>query len=189
MENYKNAKAPLTPLAGPYGHPIHPLLVTLPIGAWSSSLIFDALGTRSEDEWAYAIGAKRLIEIGVASAGLASVFGLLDFLRIPPRSRAWYTGLAHIGLNLATIGSFAFNASSRGRHLRGRDPGQAVTRAQKTMTAGTLGALVLSGWLGGTLTYHYGVRVVDEGLQRKSGYAGATEEHLAQSTSPGGYPK
>jgi uncharacterized membrane protein len=28
-------------LAGPYGHPIHPILVTVPIGAWTASLVFD----------------------------------------------------------------------------------------------------------------------------------------------------
>jgi len=27
-------------LAGPYGHPLHPLLVTVPIGAWLGSLVF-----------------------------------------------------------------------------------------------------------------------------------------------------
>ena len=28
-------------LAGPYGHPFHPILVTVPIGAWAASLVFD----------------------------------------------------------------------------------------------------------------------------------------------------
>ena len=35
------AKRPITAAAGPYGHPIHPLLVTVPIGTWVSSFIFD----------------------------------------------------------------------------------------------------------------------------------------------------
>lgn len=29
MKDFKRAKAPKTPMAGPYGHPIHPLLVTV----------------------------------------------------------------------------------------------------------------------------------------------------------------
>jgi uncharacterized membrane protein len=34
------AKAPVSAaLAGPYGHPFHPILVTVPIGAWVASLV------------------------------------------------------------------------------------------------------------------------------------------------------
>ena len=32
------AKRPVTVLAGPYGHPFHPILVTVPIGAWVHQL-------------------------------------------------------------------------------------------------------------------------------------------------------
>ena len=35
------AKHPRTPLSGPYGHPIHPGLVAIPIGTWIASIIFD----------------------------------------------------------------------------------------------------------------------------------------------------
>ena len=38
----EQAKQPVSRLlAGPYGHPFHPILVTIPIGAWVSSLVFD----------------------------------------------------------------------------------------------------------------------------------------------------
>jgi hypothetical protein len=35
----QQAKHPVTRLAGPYGHPIHPILVTVPIGSWTASLV------------------------------------------------------------------------------------------------------------------------------------------------------
>lgn len=167
---YKAAKQPATPLAGPYGHPIHPLLVTVPIGAWMSSVAFDMLGPASEDEWAYAIGAKRLIDIGVITATGAGMFGLLDFLRIQPGTRAWYTGLAHMGLNLGAIGLFAVNSATRGQRLRGRDPGPAVTWWQRGLSLTTAMSLLVSGWIGGSLTYHYGVRVADEEHQKEQGF-------------------
>lgn len=191
MERYKEAKVPLSPLAGPYGHPIHPLAVTLPIGAWTASFLFDLVGTRSEDEWAYAIGAKRLIDIGIAGGTLAGAFGLMDFLRIPPRTKAWYTGLTHLALNVSAIGLFALNSASRGRHLRGRDPGAAVTSWQRTMSAATVTALVVSGWLGGSLTYRYGVRVADEREQQAAGYSGdsTAEEYVTRSTFAPEHPK
>ena len=38
----RQAKQPVSALlAGPYGHPYHPMLVTAPIGAWVASLVFD----------------------------------------------------------------------------------------------------------------------------------------------------
>ena len=37
----EEAKVPVTVAAGPYGHPFHPILVTVPIGAWVCSLVFD----------------------------------------------------------------------------------------------------------------------------------------------------
>ncbi len=42
------AKRPVTVLAGPYGHPFHPILVTVPIGAWVASLVFD-VASRIQD--------------------------------------------------------------------------------------------------------------------------------------------
>jgi hypothetical protein len=39
------AKQPRTVLAGPYGHPFHPILVTVPIGAWVASVVFDIVAS------------------------------------------------------------------------------------------------------------------------------------------------
>jgi uncharacterized membrane protein len=170
--NYKQAKEPRTPLAGPYGHPIHPLLVTVPIGAWMSSVAFDFIGPVSEDEWAYAIGAKRLIDIGIVTATGAAMFGLIDFLQIPRGTRAWYAGLAHMALNGVALGLFAVNSASRGEAIRGRAPGPAVTWWQRGLSLTTSMSLLVSGWLGGTLAYRYGVRVADEEHQKETGYRG-----------------
>lgn len=48
----RDAKRPATPLAGPYGHPLHPVLVTIPIGAWVK-------GVRVVDEATQAQGFAR----------------------------------------------------------------------------------------------------------------------------------
>ena len=40
-EPQQQAKHPVSLMAGPYGHPFHPILVTIPIGAWTASLVFD----------------------------------------------------------------------------------------------------------------------------------------------------
>jgi uncharacterized membrane protein len=172
MKDYKQAKEPRTPLAGPYGHPIHPMLVTIPIGAWMSSLVFDMMGPASEDEWAYAIGAKRLIDIGIVSAAGAAAFGLIDFLQIPRGSRAWYAGLAHLGMNAGAFVMYGMNSASRGEALRARPPGPAVSWCQRGLSLMTAMSLLVSGWVGGSLAYRYGVRVADEEHQKETGYRG-----------------
>ena len=169
MKDFKQAKEPKTPLAGPYGHPIHPLLVTVPIGAWMSSLAFDFLGASTEDERSYAVGAKRLIDIGLITATGAAMFGLLDFLQIPRGSRAWYSGLAHMGLNAGALALFAINSSARGRRLDAHET-PAVAWWQRGLSITTAMSLLISGWIGGSLTYHYGVRVADEEHQKDTGF-------------------
>ena len=51
------AKHPVSRLAGPYGHPFHPILVTVPIGAWVASFVFDLASRLSEEPTVFAKGA------------------------------------------------------------------------------------------------------------------------------------
>jgi hypothetical protein len=52
-------------LAGPYGHPVHPILVTVPIGAWVASLGFDIASHIADEADVFAKGAFWLIALGV----------------------------------------------------------------------------------------------------------------------------
>lgn len=65
----EQAKRPVSAaLAGPYGHPWHPILVTVPIGAWVASLVFD-IGSRLVSAGAFLVqGSLWLIAIGVLGA-------------------------------------------------------------------------------------------------------------------------
>src|SRR3990170_8428911 len=84
----EEAKTPVTVAAGPYGHPFHPALVTVPIGAWVASLIFD-VASRVDGDGSPALveGAYWLIGIGIVGALAAALFGLLDLLAIPRHTR------------------------------------------------------------------------------------------------------
>src|SRR4051794_21792424 len=73
------AKRPRSSIAGPYGHPFHPILVTVPIGAFVCSLLFDIFSrTRSQGRTFLVDGAYWLIGIGIVAALVAALFGLLD---------------------------------------------------------------------------------------------------------------
>jgi hypothetical protein len=42
-------------------------------------------------------------------------------------------------------------------------------------------SLLVSGWIGGSLTYHYGVRVADEEHQKQTGYSATDNEAWTQA--------
>ncbi|TCC61381.1 DUF2231 domain-containing protein [Kribbella pittospori] len=151
------AKHPVSALlTGPYGHPFHPILVTIPIGAWVASFVFD-IGSQAADA-AYLVQASTwLIVIGIVGALAAATVGLLDFFAIPPGTPAFRTGLIHLILNVAIVVAYVVNALWR----RGSDADQ-VAVGPIVLSGVSLAALMVSGYLGGKLAFRYGVRVAEE---------------------------
>lgn len=166
------AKQPVSAaLAGPYGHPFHPILVTVPIGAWVSSLVFDIGSHVVATPGFLGQGSEWLIAIGVIGALAAAMIGSLDLLAIPTGTPAFRTGLTHLSLNLVVVavyvGGFFWRAAGSG-------PARAVPAGPLALSVVGLLVLGASGYLGGKLAYRYGVRVADsatqaEGYRRASG--------------------
>lgn len=154
------AKQPRSIIAGPYGHPFHPILVTIPIGTWAASLVFDILAVFLEDRSALLLGAQILVAVGVVGALVAAVFGFLDYSVIPPGTRAKRTATIHMGLNLALVVLFAVDWLVR--VASGHDT---VPVAGVVLTVVGLALLGMSGYLGGELAYRFGVRVAAEETQ------------------------
>jgi uncharacterized membrane protein len=149
-------------LAGPYGHPWHPMLVTIPIGAWITALVFDVSSHVVDDPGFLTRGAEWLIAIGVLGALAAASVGLLDLLAIPTGTRAFRTGLVHMSLNLTVTVAYVLNFAWRhGSYTDGR----AVGGGMLALSAVSLAVLGVSGFLGGRLAYRYGVRVAGESTQ------------------------
>lgn len=163
------AKEPVSGLlAGPYGHPYHPMLVTVPIGAWVASLVFDIASHVVFGGGFLVQASEWLIALGVVGALGAASIGLLDFFAIPSGTRAYRTGLVHMTLNLTITIAYAANfVWRRGEygHAGSVSPGMIA------LSAACLAALGVSGYLGGKLAYRYGVRVADEATQSE-GYGG-----------------
>lgn len=159
----ENAKRPVSAvLAGPYGHPFHPILVTVPIGAWVAGLVFDIASRIVDRPGFLAQGSVWLIAIGVLGALAAAMVGFLDLLAIPSGTRAFRTGLVHMGLNLAVTAAYAGNFVWRQATYGAPVP---VAVGPLVLSAVSLAALAVSGYLGGKLAYHYGVRVAAESVQ------------------------
>lgn len=154
------AKEPVSAaLAGPYGHPFHPMLVTVPIGAWVSSAVFDVASHLVHQPQPLVVGARWLIAIGVLAALAAATVGFLDFFAIPSGTRAHRVAVIHMLLNLAITVAFAGNFLWR---LNESSP---TAVAPLVLSLVSLAALGISGALGGKLAYQYGVRVAAETVQ------------------------
>jgi nitrite reductase/ring-hydroxylating ferredoxin subunit/uncharacterized membrane protein len=121
------------------GHPLHPALIELPVGAWTLAAILDALevaGLRREDRF-----ADTAIKIGLVGAVGAAVAGATDWSETDGRAKR--IGLAHGVMNLAATGLYVLSLPLR---RRSRSKGIALS-----MTA--FGLAMSSAYLGGHLTY------------------------------------
>ncbi|GLX08713.1 DUF2231 domain-containing protein [Microbispora sp. NBRC 16548] len=160
------AKRPVSAvLAGPYGHPFHPMLVAVPIGAWVASMVFDLASRFAPSPGFLAEGSKWLIAIGVLGALAAAMAGFLDLFAIPAGTPAFRTGLLHMGLNLVITAAYAAGFLWRQAGTAAGMTTGAVALGPLLLSAGSLALLVVSGYLGGKLAYRYGVRVADEATQ------------------------
>lgn len=169
--SFQQAKHPVSVLAGPYGHPFHPMLVTVPIGAWFASLVFDLASRVVPDPGFLARGSLWLIAVGVLGALAAAAAGFLDLFVIPGRSRALRTALVHMSVNLTVTAAYAGNFAWRRASYAHPGP---VGAGMIALSVLSLAGLAFSGALGGKLAYRYGVRVADETTQAE-GYASADE--------------
>ena len=152
------AKYPLTRVAGPYGHPFHPIAVIIPIGAWVSSVVFDLIAQSQPEP--FVMGARILIIVGLLGAVVAAVLGFLDWLTIPRRTAARATGTTHMVANVVVMGIFLASLLMRGN-------GDEVSTFAVILSICGLAILGISGWLGGKLAHTYGVRVASEWTQRE----------------------
>lgn len=136
------------------GHPIHQMLIPLPLGVLAISLIFDLIGkfvgSPNLHEAAY-----YMIAAGVISGLVAAVFGFIDFLAIPSGTRAKRVGRLHGIGNVVVVVLFAASW-----FLRRDNPAQPeILAIVLSAAAATLSGV--TGWLGGELVDRLGVGVDD----------------------------
>ena len=132
------------------GHPIHPMLVTLPIGLFVFSFVCDLIYVFGSGNPTFAIVALYTMAGGIVGALAAAIFGFIDLMSLPPEPRK--TGLVHMTINLVVVVLYVINF-----WLRSGTPEAPGGYVWLSLIA--IALLVVSGWLGGKMVYVYGVAV------------------------------
>jgi uncharacterized membrane protein len=133
------------------GHPIHPLLVPLPMGLFVAALFSD-LGYVVTGEPSWATAGTWLICGGLLTGGVAAAAGVADFLadrRIRILHHAWYHLIGNgAALAIALVGlvlRLAFGAPA------------VVLPWGLMLSAIVTGLIAFSGWHGGEMVFGHGV--------------------------------
>ncbi len=121
----------------PFGHPLHPLMVQVPLGAWISAAVLDLVPGRGN-----ARAAEHLVAVGLASSGAATAAGYVDWAELDREQQR--TGWVHSMVNFGAMTLYGLSWWQRrqGNHLRGK-------------VLGFAGLVLVSGggYLGGHLAY------------------------------------
>lgn len=137
-----------------FGHPVHQMLIVLPLGLLTGAVIFDVIhlitGSTTWSQISY-----WLIPVGVLSGLLAGIFGFADYLKIPRGTRAQRVGRLHGIGNIVVLLLFAVSW-----FLRGSAMARPTAIALVLSFSGGLLSMV-TGWLGGELLDRLGVGVHD----------------------------
>jgi nitrite reductase/ring-hydroxylating ferredoxin subunit/uncharacterized membrane protein len=131
-------------LSGSYvGHPLHPMLTDVPIGAWGMATLLDSIGGTGTER-----AADLLVGAGVLAAVPTAAAGLNDWSdTMGPDNRV---GLVHAAVNTAALSLYVASLAARARGHRGRG---------KALGLAGFGAVMAGGYLGGHLSFARGVNV------------------------------
>ncbi len=130
------------------GHPLHPVITDIPLGAWTLAVIFDLLDLLGPAQpWAAA--ADFTIAIGLLAAVAALVTGYTDWNETYDRERR--VGLAHGLLNTAAILLYVVSLLLR---LAGPQRGLAILLALIGYVT-----VISAAFLGGELVFNVGTGV------------------------------
>jgi len=132
------------------GHPIHPMLVPIPIGLLIFSLVCDLFHAGGSTNPAWTTVAFYCMGGGIVGALAAALPGLIDLLSLPAGPRK--TALTHMAINLTVVALYVINF-----WMRMQTPGSPGKLVWLSLIS--VGLLAISGWLGGKMVFEHGIAV------------------------------
>ncbi|HEX3053034.1 MAG TPA: Rieske 2Fe-2S domain-containing protein [Aggregatilineaceae bacterium] len=154
------------------GHPLHPVLTDVTIGAWTMGMVFDAISllTRSEE---IAEGADLLNAIGTAAAVPTALTGTADYSGIKRDAAAH--GAMHALLNGGALTTYIVSTALRRTDKRGLG---------RLFSAIGMALTTLSAYIGGEMVYRkrVGVNHAEGGSKPEYWTPVMTDENLPEHT-------
>ncbi len=92
------------------GHPLHPTLTSLPIGAWTAAVVLDAVDVVSSQGEGFRRAAQFAVGLGVLGGAGAALTGVTDWQHTQDKPRR--SGLVHGLVNSVALGLNIFRFTS-----------------------------------------------------------------------------
>jgi uncharacterized membrane protein/nitrite reductase/ring-hydroxylating ferredoxin subunit len=139
----------------PLQHPIHPLLIHFPIGLFILSFILDLISLAFPSAPNLVRDAFYAMLLGIITAVIAAVPGLVDYTDIRSDHPAKRTATAHLTLNLIVVALYGINLGVRSSTL------DELKTPIAPLVLSLIGIVLLStsSYLGGRLVYGEGIAV------------------------------
>jgi uncharacterized membrane protein len=139
------------------GHPLHPPLTDATIGIYTAATLFAVLSVLGVSQENMTKGWWLTLIFGLIVTGATALTGLVDWLTITWRSALWWTATWHM-LSMLTATLFFGLAAIFGHddYVNGD-----VSGGSLILTLIAFGMLTLGGWLGGSVVFVHGMRVLN----------------------------
>lgn len=166
---------PLSSLVkGPAGHPWHPPLTDATIGSYTAATVLVAVGAAGIAEDALAAAWWIVLILALGFGALAAVSGFVDWLTITWGTPMWRTATVHALVMVAANGIFGAAAIAGYGGYQDR----VIETAPLALALAGFAVLTLGGWLGGSVVYVHGMRVLS-----------LVEEPARRAATPGVHEK
>ena len=139
------------------GHPLHPPLTDATIGIYTGATVFGVLSALGVSEENTATAWWLALVVGLIVTGPTALTGLIDWLGIRWGTPLWRTATVHMfSMLTATVFFLLAAIFGHGGYVDGEVPGGSLL-----LTLVGFGFLTLGGWLGGTIVFVHGMRVLN----------------------------
>jgi uncharacterized membrane protein len=156
-------------IRGTPGHPLHPPLTDATIGAYTAALVAGLASVVGIAADGAAHAYWLALVIGLIISAPTAVAGFADWLLITWWTPLWRTATLHMAANVIAAAIFAAAAVTGHSDYTHA----AVSSTSFVLAVIGFGVLTLGGWLGGTIVFVHGMRVL-----------GMADKKAAQAVSP-----
>lgn len=156
------------------GHPLHPPLTDATIGVYTFATVMAVLSWLGVSEANTATAWWLALITGLVVTAPTALVGFADWLDISRRTPLWRTATLHLIVMVSATVVFAIAAGAgHGDYVDGT-----ISGASLVLTLIAYGVLTLGGWLGGSIVFVHGMRVLS-----------LVDEPTARAVTPAPYPE